>query len=145
MNKNIIIEIPFEPVNSVAKRVISRGSEVKLNKKLSQEIWFAPPPVHKTPDDIEDFKGKRIGKMVIIGYLGKTNFNGNKKSLSKKGAKKQKWLARCDCGEYEIRNSYTIKNTEGKDSCQKCKYLDYLKSKKRTKEDNNIFKFFGRG
>ena len=124
------METALEPIDSVAQRVISRGSELKLNYRFRQEIWFAPPPTHKIPDDIEDLTGRKGGRITVFGYLGKTGFNGNPKRSRTLGSAKKKWLVKCDCGSYEIRNGKTAKNLDKDDACQYCRYLEKLKSKK---------------
>lgn len=111
------------PVNKTAARVIGRGVHWEPDRKPHPgfQHWKAPPPMvspAKYPEDpgFVDLRGKRIGRLVVVGYLGKPN-----------KSKSARWLLRCDCGDYEARSARAVKAGEGDHMCIECHHLDYIK------------------
>lgn len=120
-----------KPVNKTASRVTSGGMHYSEKVGHCIRIFEAPPhciPPEKYPhaDSFVDYRGARIGRMVVMGYLGKI---GSKKA-------KASWLLRCDCGAYQASNVKAI--TQGKDQdkcCAKCQHnrrIKWLASDKKS-------------
>jgi len=84
-----------KPVNSTAGRVAfgdGQGYEPKRKPAIA-ETWDAPPlPLSKRPDAAPDVTGQRRGYMTAFRYYHS-------------GSSGSKWVCRCDCGRYELRNS----------------------------------------
>lgn len=114
-----------QPVNKQAAMVAGgQGTIWQSNFRGNPHArkWDAPPPCVPIPagrltETFEDLTGLKIGRMTIIGYLGK--LNPKKKAL---------WLARCVCGTYESRGAKAIKNAmPNADLCEDCRYLERVK------------------
>lgn len=96
--------------------------------KLNQKIWEVPPPMYDKPPKI--FKGKNLigtrrGQIEIIGYYGK---NATLKT--------SQWVARCDCGYYELRNGKSWRKGLKKgtsDCCCRCDYINLMREGKQLK------------
>src|ERR1700748_451152 len=88
------------PVDRAAARVIGCGVEYEPDKKIVRLHWSAPPatiavaPFKALNPLFDDLTGLVVGRMKVIGYLGK--IKKNKPAL---------WLVRCNCGDYEARKS----------------------------------------
>lgn len=64
-----------------------------------------PLPQHKTTD----LTGYRHGKLVVVGYLGEGD----------------RWVVRCDCGNYTVRRSKTLKPDNKTPHCPECHEIEY--------------------
>ena len=97
-----------------------QGGESYSLKPHTLVTWDVCPPLHRPPTVVEDLRGTRRGSMIVIGYDRRV----------KRGD--HAWIARCDCGIYEVRRGRAwrrgLANTTV-DSCQWCKKLDHHRYK----------------
>lgn len=114
------------PVNRQAALVADGGGETwKPNYKGNPHArkWDAPPACVPIPTEpaalrtFQDFTGHKIGRLTVVGFLGKVN--PKTKAL---------WLVKCACGTYETRGSKALKGGMiGRDYCEDCRYLERVK------------------
>ena len=108
----------FVPVNSTAARVLyGKGQAWDVKRKQTEnETFDAPPlPAMQMPVDSKDYSGLRRGRMVAF------RFHGGKPG-------DRTWLARCDCGRYEIRRIVRwVKKMDAPDACGICRAEHYVK------------------
>lgn len=112
------------PLNRTAGAVTARGGDhyspsiVVQKRRHSAVSTHSDAPakmLRKLPVDpnFEDFTGKKIGKLTVLGYLGKLNPNYP-----------GRWQVRCVCGAYEQRTAKAIKRAlagvEGFESGAQC-------------------------
>lgn len=106
------------PVNSTAARVLyGKGAAWDVKRKPTQfETYDAPPlPEMQQPAEAKDYSGFRRGRMVAF------RFHGGKTG-------DRTWLARCDCGRYEIRRiTRWVKKPEAYDACAVCRAEHFVK------------------
>lgn len=103
------------PVNSVAARVTGKGEHFKGRSESSERleapmIFTAPLPI-----DAEDFAGRIIGHLTIVGYIGQ---NCNRRNV---------WQARCVCGYYVRRTSKALRKQGDHLQCEDCKYREQIR------------------
>jgi len=80
------------------------------------EGWkIIPPALYPNIYSFQDLRGKRVGRLTFVGYLGKLRRN-----------RPGRWLARCDCGKEVIRAAYVFKR--GHDEEQMCMACHRAKS-----------------
>jgi len=110
--------------------VIARGTHFNPLKKIQtadQEMPIAtrPLPRHMLPKD--DLTGRMVGLLSVLGMARDTN---------------GRWVVRCVCGIYSLRNAKAIKNSENtQDRCELCRYKAFLKRDdhfRRTGRDSDI-------
>lgn len=120
------------PVNADAAKSRAGGG-------ASFDIVIAPHIVHldapmrcvPVPRDTEDLTGRQVGRLKVIGLLGK--LNPKKKMAS--------WLVRCVCGRYETRKAKSIKAAAGLDhethgmQCYECQKLAHIKRMGRSPDN----------
>jgi hypothetical protein len=91
-------------VNKLAGIVTSPAKEIDLYEPdiiLTQTVFDAPPKTKAVPSYLQDLTGSKRGKMTIVGYLGyiaTSSYGRNNRHPP------HKWLAKCVCGKYEIRD-----------------------------------------
>ena len=119
------------PINNAAGTVTSSASAYQSTKQVAQAHWSAPPKM-RAPNVTElankefaDLKGRRFGQFIVIGIL----VEGPKNRY-----KKQMWVVKCVCGDYESRTARSIRNPENaQDRCDYCRQVDYLRSLEKKK------------
>lgn len=116
------------PINSLAARVTGKGVhyEAKLRKEQNPAICQKEPLQtirfnweQSSKKGFVNLTGHSNGRLDVIGYYGKPNKN-----------QKAKWVCKCKCGNYTLREAAAIKNwpsTEVKDCCRECWHLESLK------------------
>ena len=117
------------PVNREARMGISHKEYEDMSKRPSRFDYLSgfpelltKPNTCEPPSGLEDFRGRRHGNMVVIGYVPASE----KKRLGWEG--ECKWALRCDCGRYEGRSHRHLRKAsingfkrEYKDACTFCK------------------------
>lgn len=69
-----------------------------------------PPSLYPRIYSFDDLRGKRVGKLVFVGYLGKIRDD-----------RPGRWLVRCDCGRHAIRAAYILKRGHNqRQMCNDC-------------------------
>lgn len=127
-----IYELGGFPIDRQALSVVLGGEHYTPDVKSTAIMFDAQPlfaEIRRNRNEIlpEDMRGKKLGRLKVIGYWG------CEKSKKSKGAKGQKWVCLCSCGMYCIRNAYTIKNhVADNDMCNLCRHVDYLKRRDRS-------------
>lgn len=111
------------PVDAVADRVTRGGVAYEPARNLGpQELGRDCPILREPPPLIADLRGQRSGRMAMVGYLETAKKKPS--DYGKGGVPKQRWVARCDCGRYEIRAGdkwrRNMRNNKG-DMCQECR------------------------
>lgn len=123
------------PLDRMAARVVGRGEHWAPDMKLSGDVWGAPPKCKPVPPRIDDITGTRRGRMVIFGYWG---------ARPKGGGHDHKWVARCDCGRYEVRvGSRFVKGVRQRtgDACQYCRKVMWIKRRDRWRDAGEPSRF----
>lgn len=114
---------PLSPVNSTAGRVTSKGEHWRPRVGRAV-IAHAPLPVMpitnqmRMSGDFADLTGRRVGRLTVIGYGGKSGKNAG-------GAR---WVCRCDCGTYTYRYKKTIATPSGAFiGCAECERMNRIR------------------
>lgn len=116
------------PLDATAATVTSGARhryEPQIKAPPGFEHWAEPPPVippHRYPKvgTFVDLRGRRLGRMTVVGFLGKINNAG-----------KARWLLKCSCGDYEARSQKAILSSTEPDLC--CLHCVHLRKLKRAK------------
>jgi hypothetical protein len=121
-NKSITIKgTEYTPINRQAGLVTSPNPnnwyEIR-NLPNCKTVYDAPPPtLEPMPLRFSFLLGTRRGSMVIIKY--------HKRSTSHKTRIKFLFVARCDCGKYELRSANrwirALNKGRMEDACEYCK------------------------
>jgi hypothetical protein len=70
---------------------------------------------------IENLTGKKFGRFVVMGLYQSEPRGGSQ-------GRKNIWLVRCACGDYESRTTKAVKNPSNKeDRCLECRHTLKLK------------------
>lgn len=112
------LKLTPKPVNGEAVRVVFfRGEHyvapVRSKGAVRRHTWRYPPrPSSGRPNDESDFTGVRNGSMVALYWY-------------RPGKGSAIWIAKCDCGNYEIRRpalwSQDAGAWSGRDRCEFCR------------------------
>lgn len=115
-------------VNRLARVVTMPAKEIDLYEQKihpKERVFDAPPKTKAVPRYLEDLTGTKRGKMTIVGYIG-YSFGPNRKNQKKHPP--HKWLAKCICGKYEIRDGYLwrkrMKNNTPDLGCAYCNQFE---------------------
>lgn len=103
-----------EPFNQ-ARKQMQRGWDGPKGGRCPRIFWYECPMLRPVTPGQEDLTGVRFGKMVCVG-LAPVN-----------GGQVASWVARCDCGVYELRKAKTIKKRWPLEACGNCGYDFHLK------------------
>lgn len=111
-----------DPADITAAKVISKGEQFTPNQKTHDMFHSETcPPLRKVPwgsQNVDNLIGKRIGRLVVIGLAQHKKTTG----------KPQRWVVRCDCGDYEYRSARAIRNPDNHgDRCLKCRKFAQIK------------------
>lgn len=96
------------PINATAARVISRGEHFEYRAMASEVCSALPLPMKDNPPELEDFTGKKLGRLTVIG-----RFDGPK----------NRWVCRCSCGNFCIRLAKTLSKAPADSACVQCYLL----------------------
>lgn len=120
MSKDIL-DMKRLPINKTAALVVGKGIDWTPNKKIltadsdfpltiRSMIGENPQAIHM----VQTLVGKRCGRLTILGL-----------SNDYKG----KWVVRCQCGTFTLRNKKVLTNPENMkiDCCENCRHLLYIK------------------
>ena len=106
------------PINSTAARVLyGKGASWDVKRKPTEHETFEAPPLPEmqAPAESKDYTGFRRGYMTAFRFHG-----------GEAGART--WLARCDCGRYEIRRIVRwVKKPDVADGCSVCRAEYFIK------------------
>lgn len=124
------------PLNATAAVVVSSYAGMMPEGPQVPETrqhWRSPPPLKRVGRGREDLTGRVIGRLQVIGLLGK---------LSPKAG--SRWLVRCRCGDYEARSAKAIKNPDNQgDACINCVHHEKLKRRDRETPVRPVLTFKG--
>ena len=120
--------IPRTPINKVAALVIADGIHFEpYIKPHSHFCTDVMPDTLPVPYNITNMIGQKSGRVKIIGYMGSVGESQKNKY--------HKWLVRCVCGNYEIREgrrwrrSRRLKRQD--EGCLICRKINYITSNKK--------------
>ena len=113
MSSTIDAVVSSAPINRTAARVTSKGFDYQPNKRVVCIEGDLPLPVRQLAPGEEDLRGKRVGRLTVIGrYAGGNGL----------------WVVRCDCSRYATRKTKALKNQNNYgDRCEQCRHISYLK------------------
>lgn len=107
-------------VNRTAKNVLSHG--VSYHTRINPQIFHSEKPNFKTVDFTGPCKlnltGKKIGRLIIVGYVGKSRGKSNRPG---------RWLVKCLCGKYEIRTTTSLNSEHDDKMCAECLYTEKIR------------------
>ena len=86
-----------------------RGEQYQAKLRPGARHWEAPPPTRPIPADVADLTGVKIGRLTVVGYLGRIGGHA-------------RWLVRCVCGDYEARRRRAIVDPrpDADNCCEEC-------------------------
>lgn len=125
--------VPRDPSNVDAKRLTSRAPSgnqhheplsVAADQKqfmilISQALARG---VLAPPEGVKDYRGVKRGRMTIVTYSHTVQRPNKDRS--------HYWVARCLCGEHEIRNHRTLGRKDAEveyEMCSSCRHAEVLK------------------
>lgn len=116
---------PNLPINKIAALVVSKDNSSIRECSKHHKITSSLPIIY---DEFESnkihLKGKKIGRLTILGEFPYTTENRRKK-------RKKRVVVKCACGRYEVRNLISLNDNAFEESlmCHEC-YLGFkLKEK----------------
>lgn len=121
------------PVDRVAARVVKKAAPENLWRPLpsihaAHAIATLPLAVAKIPPSVRHDHpvrrviGGRRGRMTVVGYAADQPENGHRQA---------RWVARCDCGNYEHRvRILRWLATQADDMCAECRNRAYIFGRK---------------
>jgi len=102
-----------DPIDKQAAMMFSPGVKHAPHVKVACAHWKTPPITKKVIFDGLNLEGAKFGRFTVIG-LHKTIRN--------------RWVVRCDCGDYEIRTAKAIRNPENYgDRCVICRHDAFIR------------------
>lgn len=111
------------PVNRSAALVTSKGVHYEPDFSPPAQFWDIAPPTIKVPWNATSIVGLKSGRLVVIGYLGRTGTGA-------------RWLVHCACGKFEGRRTRTLTNPKIEDDC--CHLCNYQKRVKHNYEKGRL-------
>lgn len=109
---------PNRPVDSTAGRVVRPGEHYHPDKTIDAVMSETPIPVKPVSKKVAGrIIGQRQGSLVVIGSARDYE---------------NRWVVRCDCGQYTIRRSKSINNPNNSDDC--CEYCRHMLWQRRVDE-----------
>lgn len=124
------ITLDKTPVNRQTALLISPSAAIPSSFSLPLgHIFSRDFPAHRVwelPEGIPNKIGKRRGQMTLVAYAGPSSrAMGNSADVIN-----HKWIARCDCGNFEVRNYLTWKKKKSlPDECMECNYKKNLQER----------------
>lgn len=91
------------PINKMAAFSYAKGCEYKVSIPEHFRVYIAPPKtVPFSGPKEKDLTGEMVSRLKVIGFAGN-----------------KKWVVRCKCGNYEIRNGKNLRKLlAGKGNCE---------------------------
>ncbi|NEG94094.1 hypothetical protein [Leclercia adecarboxylata] len=115
-------DIHRAPINKTAALVTGKGFSYEPDCIICTPEFVGPPEIADVRDLLRnpsfiDLTGRKKGRFTVIG-------------LMKEG--RGKWVVRCVCGTYTIRNAKAIKGADSNpnahiDACRRCMHEAYRK------------------
>lgn len=118
------------PIDRTARRVIGAGESYPSTFSLPENhAMFKLFPAHlarELPENVPDKRGKRRGRMTLVAYCTQSLYDGGGDVNLQRIM--HRWIARCDCGNFEVRNYFSWwKNRKMDDRCQECCHNESVK------------------
>ena len=106
------------PLNATAAGVVSEHVPEYHYTPAFPHHWETPPETKPFPADSQIALGHEIGRLKVVGYLGRNESKG------------ARYLVRCKCGRYEPRYKKSLTNpANAGDKCHACQLLDILRNR----------------
>lgn len=121
------------PVNKMAKlhTTPSPDSNYVYENKSMDIIYDAPLPTREPDPSMIDLRGSKSNGVTIVGYIEAVRY----KEPSGRKRVSHKWLARCRCGKYVIRDGYKWRKSRKKGlddcGCKECEHLAWIQKKEK--------------
>ena len=124
------------PINLTAAKQLWKGIEYEVKIPKNHKIWDVKPPLRKINHTMKcdpnfvDLTGKKFGRFTVIGpskenrstSIHVINAKDEYYRLERRGNGPMcRWIVRCRCGFYELRNTKIIKKEPQLDRCFLCK------------------------
>lgn len=115
----IVTSAPLDRQAAVVGAASGEGGELDLatSNKGGRPQWDAPLACLPVPPDVESWTGRKIGRLAVIGYLGRGAGHVS-------GAKARRWLVRCSCSAYETRREAALQAPAVEEMCGRCAYRE---------------------
>lgn len=112
--------VTSRPANKTAALVTGKGVHWEPAKQVikATAAWSdLPLPTIGTPKEGPQLTGRKVGRLVVIGYAGSRS----------SGAR---WVVRCACGMFGHQRSKFLlsENAKVRGMCPKCDYLEEIKA-----------------
>jgi hypothetical protein len=105
------------PLTRTAARVASKGFEYTPAKKVTNNLWTAPPPMRKLKRNEPHLAGTVFGRLTVIAPWAEHDGHNGRTA----------WVCRCACGNYVTRSSKAIRNPlNNEDRCELCRHAKFL-------------------
>lgn len=90
-----------------------QGTDNGEDKDYGLATTIAPPPLRPVPPDTEDWTGRVVGRLRVIGLI--------KKRKGERSSKKAAWCVKCVCGLYCRRTTKALRASAATSSgCERC-------------------------
>ncbi len=108
-----MLMITRSPINRTAARVVAPGQHYVADKTNGCVCQGTPPPYRAPKEHELDLTGMRFGRFTVLGIASETT---------------NRWVVRCNCGNYSLRKPKAIKNPNNvADACEQCRHIIHLK------------------
>lgn len=121
--KSDLYDYGAQPVDKETYFVCQPSEDNSISLPLGQYVWKEPPETIPVYGHLKrDFTGVRLGRLVVVGFLGSFSLSGKPNH----GGRQRAWLMKCDCGNYQLNRERALVN--GNISrCYECDYIEHLK------------------
>lgn len=105
------------PINKQAALMRDgRGPDDQIAMPEFTDHWDAPPRQERLPPrDLPRLEGRIFGAGMRVVRYHTARSNG------------ARWLVRCSCGAYELRNTSAILTCQADHACQACNHLQHIR------------------
>lgn len=113
---NSVFKLGGTTINKDTAIAMSGGTNYNPSHKDISDIAFfkvmpqlpkIPETATQIPEQEKEYIGKRRSRLVIVAWFGSGG----------------KWLCRCDCGYYTVRNLSFLKKHDKFDACVECSFV----------------------
>ena len=115
------------PIDRVAARVVGKGTQFTGSLKGQSPVWKEMPATAPLPRHYRDLKGIAFGRLVVVGFGGKTLSRGQRW-----------WICRCTCGNFcTVHDDTVFQGEDGRakepNMCSEFNYVYYTLQRRQEK------------
>lgn len=119
------------PIDDVARRVVYGKMVHDPFQHNDETAPFSEDPlpvIHVSPEQ-QDLRGNKYGSFTVFGLYSRKRRGDNRNGKAR--GYQSRWVVRCICGNYEVRNQRTLLRPKKLDDlkCRQCLYIDGLQRK----------------